>query len=142
MPVAFIPLRRRPGYMFLVSVLAIGAIASAASISLALLGWASEQNGKLAIDSMRALEYARTCTEHALLALGQDSGYDGNETIVMPYGECVLMAVGGTGNEDRTICAEGSSEQSIRRLEVSVMQVRPQVAIETWREVTSFSLCP
>ena len=55
----------RNGYVFLISVLVIGAIAATTAISLILLGLASEQSGLSVIQSSQAYELAQACAERA-----------------------------------------------------------------------------
>lgn len=128
--------------MFLVSVLTIGAIAAATSVSLFLLGWAQEQNGYVLMQSSRAYEYAQSCMEDALLRLHDNVAYAGNEQRQFTYGTCTVDTLGGSGAYDRTLCVSGQSGQATRRLEVQVEQVYPVISIEQWREVAAFSLCP
>jgi hypothetical protein len=131
----------RPGYIFLVSVLVIGAIAAATTISMILLGLAAQQNGYSIVQSAQAWEYAQTCVERALRSLRSDPYYAGSERCVFTYGGCTLSAVGGEGNANRTICAQGTSGDAVRRAEVKVATLRPTTTIDTWRETASFTLC-
>ncbi len=132
---------RRPGYMFLVSVLFIGAIATATSVSLMLLGWAAQQNGQLVAQSTQAFEYAQTCAERTLRNLRYDPAYAGSGTITLSDGSCAVRSVTGQGNDTRVICSTGYSGQNTRRLEVVVSRLYPSVIVQSWREVSSFSLC-
>lgn len=134
--------RQRTGYVFLMTVLVIGVIATATATSLMLLGWAAEQNGQLVVHSAQAFENAQTCTERALKQLRYDPAYAGSGIIMLGNGSCTIHAIGGQGNGERTLCSEGESGGSIRRLEVRVMRLYPSVIVKSWREVPSFSLCP
>ncbi len=87
-------LTSRPGYIFLVTVLVIGAIASATATSLLLLGWAAEQNGLLLMQSAQAYEHANTCAERALRELRRDLAYTGNVTHTFEYGSCEIRVIG------------------------------------------------
>jgi hypothetical protein len=131
----------RSGYVFLISVLVIGAIASATSVSLLLLGWAAEQSGLLLVHSAQAYEYAQTCAERTMHSLRRDLNYSGDETFAFDYGSCAVALIGGSGNEDRTVCVSGSSGDSTRRLQVQVARLYPSVMIESWQEVSAFTLC-
>jgi hypothetical protein len=133
--------RRRGGYVFLISVLAIGAIATATTISMLLLGLAAQQSGFTILQSTQALEYAHTCVERALLELRTDPYYVGEKTFTFTYGSCVLDSIGGANNVNRTICAEGYSGDVVRRVEVKVAKLLPTTTIDTWREVENFTYC-
>jgi hypothetical protein len=130
------------GYIFLVSVLAIGAIATATVVSLLLLGWAAEQNGYLVMQSRQANENARTCAERALRSLRSDVTYGGEQTFQLTRGSCTIDPIGGTGNENRTICVLGIDVNTDARMEVLVSKLYPSVVISSWQNVSDFSLCP
>lgn len=132
----------RPGYVFLVTVLVIGVIATVTATSLMLLGWAAEQNGLLVSQSAQAFEYAQTCSERALKNLRDDPAYAGSGTIQFDSGSCTIHAIGGQGNDERTICSEGASGGNIRRLEIRITRLYPSILVRSWREVGSFSICP
>jgi len=130
------------GYVFLVTVLVVGVIATVTATSLMLLGWAAEQNGQLVAQSTQAFEYAQACVERTLRDLRYDPAYAGSGTINFTYGTCSVSRIAGHGNDDRAICSTGISGQNTRRLEVQILQLYPSVVVQSWREVSSFSLCP
>ncbi len=128
--------------MLLMTVLIIGAIAISTTITLLLVSGAAEGSAYTLGQSMQAMENAQTCVERALLSLRADLTYAGGETVVLSSGSCVIQPLGGSGNEDRQICAQGMVGSTLRRIEVSVAAVYPSVRVASWQEVTSFSLCP
>lgn len=134
--------RARTGYIFLVSVLVIGAIAAATVVSLLLLGWAAEQNGFLEVKSHQALENAHTCAERTLRSLRLDPTYGGEETFTLTRGTCTVDPIGGSGNRNRTICVQGNQNNVVARMEIAVAQLFPSVTITSWQQVAAFSLCP
>lgn len=134
--------RARDGYVFLVTVLMIGVIATATAASLMLLAWAAEQNGFLVSQSAQAYEYARTCAERALGKLRFDPGYAGEQTFTFAEGRCEIRSVGGYGNENRTVCVAGYTGDGVRRLQVQVVQLYPTMVVNAWSEIDSFNFCP
>ena len=130
------------GYIFLLTVLVVGAISTVTAVSLMLLGWAAEQNGQLVAQSTQAFEYAQTCVERTLKNLRYDPAYAGSGTIIFSYGSCTVHNIAGQGNDTRVICSEGISGQNTRRLEVTISRLYPSVIVRSWREVPVFSLCP
>ena len=131
----------RKGYAFLITVLAIGTIAAATASSLLLLGVGAGQTALTTQQSTQAQQYAIGCSERALLSLLEENTYPGNETIDFTYGSCTILPVGGAGNENRTICTEAESGNSIRRYEVVVERLLPSPSLYSWQEVTAFTLC-
>lgn len=134
-------LRSRPGYVFLLTVLFVGIIASAAAVTLTMLGLAMEQTSQSIHQSMQAYENVRSCIERALLDLRTDPTAAGDYSITLPYGTCSVEMYGGAGNYNRTICASGTYKNIVRMVEVQVRRLYPSVRIQIWRDVTSFSLC-
>jgi hypothetical protein len=132
----------RPGYIFLLTVLVVGVIATATATSLLLLGWAAEQNGLLLMETAQAYEHANTCAERALRELRINSSYAGSQTFALPRGSCEIRAVGGAGNNNRTLCTAGYSGDNSRRLEIEIDALYPKVIIKNWKEVSGFTLCP
>jgi hypothetical protein len=130
------------GYVFLVTVLMVGAIASATLLSLLLLGWAAMQNGALSMYSQQALEYANTCAERSLRSLRLDPTYNGEKRFWFGPDSCYTRLIGGAGNYNRTLCTEGVSFNVTRRLEIKIKRLYPTVQIESWQEVPAFTQCP
>ncbi|TSC80549.1 MAG: Uncharacterized protein G01um101425_203 [Candidatus Peregrinibacteria bacterium Gr01-1014_25] len=134
--------RARDGYVFLVSVLAVGAIAIAVVATLLLAATSISRNRLTLEESARALAHSQTCAEHVLRKLRIDAAYSGNETLTLTSGSCTVRSVGGVGNTDRTVCVEGVSGSVTRRLEIDVERVYPSMRVRQWQEVSAFSLCP
>lgn len=132
----------RPGYVFLLTVLVTGVIATTSALSLMLLAWAAEQNGFLFWESTQSFEYAQACAERTLRTLRSDLSYAGGETVSFDRGTCTVRPLGGAGNNDRAVCVEAAVGASLRRLEVVVSQVRPTTLVTSWEEVGSFTHCP
>lgn len=132
----------RPGYIFLLSILAIGIIAVATTLSLLLLGWGAEQNGFAVVQSAQAWENAQTCIERTLRTLRRNLAYAGNETFILTEGTCSLNPIGGAHNQRRIICSQGNLGASTRRIEVELEKVLPSMIVTSWKEVSSFTKCP
>lgn len=131
----------RSGYVLLFSVIVIGAIASGIVASLLMLGTTASQVGIASEYGTKAFALAGGCAEYALQALRTSTNYAGNETKSYASGTCEILTIGGVGNNDRMICIEGTAGSVTRRLEIIVSQVLPKTRIDSWQEVSSFSLC-
>lgn len=134
--------QHRPGFVFLLSILVIGAIVTEMAMSLILLGLAAQMSGLTVVQSAQSFEYAQACAERSLLSLRYDLSYDGGETVTFDNGSCAVAHTGGSGNADRAVCVIGQSGKSTRRMEIAIEQVYPRVKISSWKEVSAFSLCP
>ena len=134
--------RSRPGYVFLVTVLLVGAVTSALVASMLLLATSASRSSLSIARSAEAIWLARSCAERALLAMRGDGGYAGGETFARGDGSCAIKEVGGEGNADRTLCVEGTSGGVTRRLEIRIVRLIPIALIRSWTEVSAFHLCP
>lgn len=131
----------RGGYVFLISVLFVGAIAMSTAATLVVLGVGSMKSSITTMQSMQAMHNAETCVERALQSLRASASYVGNETLTLASSTCVLLPIGGSGNLNRTICAKGIVGNIVRRVEVQVAELRPVGEINSWQEVADFHLC-
>lgn len=131
----------RSGFILLITILIIGAIASAILSSLLLLGISANQVSLSVQQSQQALATAQACAEYALLQLRESPSYAGNEFLALGNDRCEVLPVGGIGNNNRAVCTEGTSGDAIRRLEIAVSQVLPQTKVYSWQEVAVFTLC-
>jgi hypothetical protein len=134
--------RRRGGYVFLLSVLFVGFVATATVFSLLLLGWAGSRSSFQVSQSAQAFDYAQMCTEQALLSLLNDYTYTGSGNVTVGSGYCTIKQIVGTGKTNRTLCVEGHNGSSVRRLQLVMSRVYPTVLISSWKEVSDFTLCP
>ena len=133
--------RARDGYVFLISVLVIGAVAMATMGSILLISISIARSGFAFQQSTQASALAQTCAERALRSLWEDSSYVGIEQNVFTEGECDILRVGGSGNENRAVCAEGRRGDTVRRYEIIVQRLLPSIQITSWREVENFTTC-
>lgn len=129
------------GYILLIGIVLIGAIASLILTSLMLLGISSSHVSLSVEQASKALAASHGCAEYALLKLRQSPSYAGNETLTIGGDTCEVLPIGGIGNNNRLICSEGRSGDSVRRMEIVVGQVLPETTIYSWQEVSRFSLC-
>lgn len=127
--------------MLLITILIIGAIASAILSSLLLLSISSTQISFSVQQSEEALAAAQGCAEYALLQLRTSPTYAGNEFIALGQNQCEILTIGGIGNNNRAVCTEGTAGDTIRRLEIAVSQILPQTTVFSWQEVSIFTLC-
>lgn len=131
----------RPGFILLITILIIGALAAAILSSLLLLGISANQVSLSIQQSEEALSLADACAEYALLKLRESPSYAGNESLDLGPNRCEILPVGGIGNNNRSVCTEGVSGESIRRLEIAVEQILPQTTLYSWQEVAIYTLC-
>ncbi|MDA1209224.1 MAG: hypothetical protein O2904_04310 [bacterium] len=132
---------QRNGYIFLISVLVVGAIALAITVSMLLLSTSAIRTAQTTDHSAQAAAQAYACAEYGLMQLFLDISYAGDETRTVGEGACVILNVGGNGNENRSLCVEGMRGNVTRRMEIILERILPSIKIYSWQEVASISSC-
>lgn len=127
--------------MLLITILAIGAIATTILASAVMLGVSANQVSLSVQQSAASLAQAQGCAEYALLKLRQSPSYAGGETRTLGDGTCEVLAIGGIGNNNRSVCVEGKTGDAIRRIEIAVSQILPETKVYSWQEIPVFTLC-
>ncbi len=131
----------RNGYILLITVLIIGAIASAVLSSLLMLGISLNQVSLSVLQSNQSLATAQGCAEYGLMKLRQSPSYAGNELVMIDTNQCKILPIKGIGNNNRVLCVEGKVGDSVRRIEIVISRVLPLTSINSWQEVYVFALC-
>lgn len=132
----------RHGYVFLITVLLVGAIATIVVTSLLFIAVNNSRTTLILQQSALSHSYATSCAELALRSIRLDGGYGGNETVTMPRGNCKIFAVSVSGDDGRSVCVEGVSGATKRRMEVLLSSVLPSVVVTSWQEVPVITQCP
>src|SRR3989338_2730140 len=101
--------RSRGGYMFLLNVLFAGAVAMTTATTLVLLGVSVGQNSTTNVQT--------------------NPDYTGDETHQLTEGSCTLLPVG-VSDDERIICARGEYEDAVRRVEMQMEVVYPDILID------------
>ena len=135
------PRASKGGYIFLVTVLIVGVVASAIVASLLYLATSAGRLSLTLEQSSRAVEYAYACADNALKSLRATGGYAGGETLTFGSGSCRILTIGGNGYADRTLCVEGMAGAVTRRMEIVLATLLPSVSVTSWDEVPAFTLC-
>ena len=131
----------RGGYVFLISVLFVSAVAVSVLGSYLMLSIAAMENGVTFQSSTQALENAQTCAERGLMSLFLANGYTGAETLALSEGSCEILQPGGFGNDNRTLCLEGISGSHTRRIEIVLERLLPSIQVYSWQEVATITSC-
>jgi hypothetical protein len=130
------------GYVYLLTVLVVGVLASAVTLSFMLLSTSALHTGVAVQQSAEALAAAQGCAEYAVHQLLTDPFYTGSETQSYGSASCDILQTVGSGNENRTICIDATAGTVTRRLEIIIQQLLPQVRVFAWQEVPIITACP
>lgn len=127
--------KKSEGFVALVSVIIIGAIAVAVVVSLLLFGISSVQSGEAVEQSARARYMADACAEYALEQLREDPSYAGEENLEIGSGSCEILPTETLSDGVVVIKSMGSDGDAVRKVRVVTNHLRPSVSVSIWEEV-------
>lgn len=128
---------KKNGYITLISVLIVGAIATVVAVTYLMLGYGSMQSGQVITQSKQAEFFADACVEEALQQIRDSVPFTGTGSLSFSEGECNYEVVN-LGGKNRQINATGIIENVVRKVKVSVDAISPAINLSDWREVGDF----
>jgi len=126
--------KNQSGFIALVTVLIIFAIALLIGLSVSLLSISEAQMGLKKSQSSQAYFLANLCAEESLMKLKENINYSGGETIEIGGGNCQILPIEGKW----TIKTIANFENQVKKIKIIVSQVNPQMLISSWQEVSDF----
>lgn len=127
-------LKPNKGFIALITVLIIFAIALLIGLSLALLSISEAFMGLKKTQSSQAYYLANLCAEQALIRLKEDINYPGGEIIEAVGGSCQIFPIEGNW----TVKISSDFQNQTKKIKIVVDQVNPEMAISSWQEVPDF----
>jgi uncharacterized protein (UPF0333 family) len=125
------------GFVVLLSVLIVSAIATAIVVSLLLLGIGSSRTSFALEQSNQAKALANTCAEEALQQISDSTPFTGTGSLNLGQGSCDYE-VTSQGGQDRTITAEGVVGSVVRRVWITINKINPDIDMTRWEELAEF----
>lgn len=122
------------GFIALITVLIILGVILLIGLGISQLSISEAQMGLQKSQSSQAFYLANLCAEDALMKLKNDSNYLGNETIIAENGSCQILPIEGNW----TVKVSGTVSNQIKKMEIIISQVNPEIIIESWQEVAGF----
>ena len=123
----------KKGYIALLSVLVLGAVA--ASLAFSLFAGSGRSDALIATEvNLRARGYAESCAEEALENIRTTTSYTGTNTLSWSAGSCTATVAAGTG-ENRTITVTGLSGGSTQHLTITLTAINPLLVISSWQDL-------
>jgi len=127
------------GFIALVSIVIVGAIALVISVGLSLRSIGEMKMSLNEQLSNTALSLADACVEYGIAQLKNDLNYAGDETIIIDGSDsCFIFAVEGSGNDNRIIKTQAIFSGFTKKVEVVIAQVNPATQVTLWEEVADF----
>lgn len=128
---------RQDGYITLISILVVGAIGVAITVSLILLGLGSSRTSFTVEQSAQAKALANACAEEALQQIRDSTPFTGSGNLTLGQGTC-NYTVTSQGGQNRTITSSGTVGTIIRKVNVIINTINPTIAVTSWQEVADY----
>jgi len=122
------------GYITLISVLVIGAVGLAITISLILLGLGSSRTSFALEQSNQAKALTNACAEEAMQQIRDSMSFTGNGNLSLGQGTC-NYTVTSQGGQNRTITALGTVGTIVRKVKIIISKINPTITVTSWQEV-------
>jgi hypothetical protein len=125
---------RRNGYITLLSVLVVGAVGVAITVSLILLGLGSARTSLAWQQLHQAKALANACAEEALEQIREVTAFTGSGNLSLGLGSCTYI-VASQGGENRTIVASGTADTAVRKVNITITAINPLIIVSSWQEI-------
>lgn len=119
--------------IFIIAFLTLSAILAVSFLSSADLNLALQDQ-----QANQSLYLSQTCAEIALIKLKKDIDYIGNESLDIQGVSCQIRPILGIGNQNRTVQTMANYQNQVRKIQIKIAKVRPQLQITSWQEVPEF----
>lgn len=122
------------GYVALLAVLVMGAVATATAISLLLSGTDALRQILVTQQSIQARTIAHACAEEALQTIHDTMAFTGSNSLIYSPGTCTYT-VTNTGGNNRSIAVTSTVGESTRKLQISVT-ISSSISVVSWQEAS------
>lgn len=126
--------RNQDGFITLISVLVVGAVGVAITLSLILLGLGSSRTSFAVEQSNQAKALTNACTEEALQQIRDSAPFIGSGNLTLGQGTCAYT-VTSQGGQNRTIIASGTVGTIVRKVKIIIDKINPAIQVVSWQEV-------
>lgn len=122
------------GYITLISILIVGAVGVAITLSIILLGVGSSRASFAIEQSNQAKALTNACAEEALQQIRDSAPFIGSGDLTLGQGTC-MYAVTSQGGQNRTITASGTVGTIVRKVKIIIDKINPAIQVVSWQEV-------
>lgn len=126
--------KKNEGFITLISVLVVGAVGVAVTLSLILLGLGSSRTSFAVEQSNQAKALANACAEEALEQIRDSTPFTGTGNLTLGQGTCAYT-VTSQGGQNRTVTASGTVGTIIRKVKIIINKINPTITATSWQEV-------
>lgn len=121
------------GFVTLLFVLIVGAVALTVSTSIILLGLGFSQSSFVLNQSGQAKALVDACGERGLEMVRENPNYTGTTNFSLGQGTC-SYTVSGT-DPNKIVSASGTVGNVLRKIQITTNQTRPQINVVSWQEI-------
>jgi Tfp pilus assembly protein PilX len=126
---------KQNGYIALMTVLILGAVATAIAVALLVTGTDSSRSAIVTQQSIAARHLAQACAEEALQSINDFTSYVGTGNLSYTAGTCTYT-VTNTGGATRTITSTGTVNGVVKKLTIYATIGSSTISITSWQETT------
>jgi hypothetical protein len=127
---------RQSGYIALISVLIVGAAATAVAVVLLATGADSQRSALITQQSKQARALAVTCAEEAAQIVHDNVAFSGTNTVSLGQGSCTYI-VGQPTATTRRLSATGTVGAVVRKLSATATVGASTITMSSWKDVST-----
>lgn len=126
--------QKQSGYVALLTVLIMGAVATSVAVTLLTTGTDSQRTALVELQSRQARMAAVACAEEALQIMHDTTSFTGTNNLNLSPSSCTYT-VTNTGGGSRTIIATGTSGNVVKKVQVYATIGASSISINSWQEI-------
>ena len=127
--------KNKQGFSLLLTIVLIGAISISIAVSILLIGVDASRISFAGQQSNQAKAIVNACAEGALQEIRDSTTFAGYGNLVFTKGTCGYF-VTNNGGQNRNIVASSTVGTIVRKVEVNIDTINPQINITSWQEVS------
>ncbi|HOX60785.1 MAG TPA: hypothetical protein PLV72_02135 [Candidatus Magasanikbacteria bacterium] len=124
----------KKGFILLITVLVIGAVATAIAVGLLNLGSGATTSSIYLTQSFQAKALADACAEEGLQQIRDSTPFAGTGSLIIGQGDC-SYAVTNTGGSNRIVNTTGTVGMVVRKVRVTITAINPYIVVSSWQEI-------
>ena len=128
---------KNKGFVFLITVLVIGAIAAASTVAVLTLSLGSSRSSFSRQLSFRARAMADACVEEALEVIRENNKFTGSGSLSIDGNTCNYTVIN-TGGQTREVRGTGDATPARRKVKALVSKIKPTITLSSSQEIPDF----
>ena len=126
--------KHESGYVALLAVLVVGAVATSIALVLLVSGTDSQRSTLVEQQSKQARALAVACTQEALQRIHDATAFSGTNTLALGQGNCTYTVIY-TAAATRSVAVTGTVGNVVKKIQAYVTINTSSISITSWQEV-------